>query len=146
MTEGHSYSSAKSNYTNLAFVQTHQKIQEEQGNLIEAPVSSARTGYNSPKSEQLFLPAGLIFLCSQRERKGQILAQPNSALVRPSRAVLWEAWLPNSLCLLLAAAPEAPLKAWLRTTEEDKCQTKTVPSPRLHPSMQLKNILDLYGY
>lgn len=53
--------------------------------------------------------------------------------------------LPDGLCLLLAAAPEAPLMAWLRRTEKDTCQTKVVPPPYWQTSMQLESIFVLYG-
>lgn len=57
----HSYTSAKRNYTNLALMQTHQKVYAEQRNIIEFLISLAKTWYNSQKTEQVSLPAGLIF-------------------------------------------------------------------------------------
>lgn len=79
---GHSYTSAKRNYTNLAFMQTHQKIYAEQRNIIEVLISLAKTWYNSQKTEQVSLSAGLIFSVQPKGEKRQILAQPGSALAK----------------------------------------------------------------
>lgn len=135
----HSYTSAKRNYTNLALMQIHQKIYAEHRHIIEVLISSAKTWYNSQKTEQVSLPAGLIFLCSPRERKRQILAQPGSAWAKPESKVLWEAWL----CWAVpapAAAPGAPLVAWLRGLT-----SKAVPPPHSQPSIQPESIFVLHG-
>lgn len=119
----HSYAPTKSNCTNLAFLQMHQKIPEEQRNLIEVLISLAKTWYNSPKSEWLFLPAGLIFLCSQRERKRQILAQSDIVLVRCRREVPWEAWL----CLMACVCSwllHQKLLSWLGSGGQKRTRVK----------------------
>lgn len=130
----HSFISAKRNYTNLVFMQTHQNRHEEHRNLIKVLISLAKTWYNSWKTEEVSLPAGLIFLYSPREGKRQILAQPdNVPWPRPEREVLGK---PGSagLCLLLAAAPGAPLLGW------GGLMSMAVPPPHSQPSTQLESI------
>lgn len=129
----HSFISAKRNYTNLVFMQAHQNRHEEHRNLIKVLISLAKTWYNSWKTEEVSLPAGLIFLYSPREGKRQILAQPdNVPWPRPEREVLWEAWLcwavPAPGCCTRSSSP------WLGGTHVNGCAPSSLTA--LHPARE----------
>lgn len=111
----HSYSSAKRNYTNLAFMQTHQKIYAEQRNIIEVLISLAKSWYNSQETEQISLPAGLIFLRSPRQGRGRFWLSLAVPWPRPKSKIPWEAW-PCWAVPAPGAPSEALPVAWLRGT------------------------------
>lgn len=129
----HSYTSAKRNYTNLALMQTHQKVYAEQRNIIEFLISLAKTWYNSQKNRTSFSPSWTNLFCVAQERgRGRFWLW--QCLGQDLKAKFCGKFGSAGLCLSLAAAPGAPLVAWLRGTHVQGCALSSLTA--LHPARQ----------